>query len=647
MMGVTFQTHLNASDRVARALRKHHSPYYSEVPKTVEANAAYRASVYEECKTEAGARDVWCIASRDILWAFNVLAWSYNPRKIEANESPEFPWITWDFQDESILQMAHHFGREDLVSRKSRQMGWTWMMVGAFWWHWMFRNLYSMLMVSRTEDLVDKPGDRDALFWRFEYLTDHLPEKLRPPVERSKLHIENLATRSVLDGAATTANIARGGVRTAIGIDEFAAFSVKMGIEVLGATQAATNCRIVNSTHKGGGTAFAKLCDSPVRKLTTMWWQHPERRVGLYSSEDGQVKKMDSGYEFPFCKETQQECSFIGLNRAGEKRYVPFKLDGKIRSPWYDRESQERLLGIPRLIAQELDCDVKGSATQFFEDVPQVHRAKHCRAPLRVGSLVFDANSGDPDEFVRDMHGALWLWFVPDATGRPPRVPMVLASDVGAGSGASDSTHVAYRIDTREKVLGFRSNELSPRQHANLGVALCRWLGNAYHIWDATGPTGALYTRRVQELAYENYFYRYANEHTDHKKATDQPGFQYASGRSSQALKGMILGAYKDALSLGTIINYDSRALEECDEIVIADTGDIVHTAAVSATDPRAAKTNHGDFVTADSLANRAFEEVAEYEAEPIPETPGFGSVRWLRAQVAASAMPEATAMRF
>lgn len=627
----------------ARKLRlRSEAPYHPEVPKDPAGNAAYRMAVIEECQTAKGALEVWMLASRDILWCCDALCWTYDPRLVEKGQELEIPWVLFpEFQEEAILTLQHAIGRHDLCSEKSREEGWTWMMLYSFWHQYMFRPARTFLVVSRNESMVERSGNKGTLFWKLDYLTRRLPCALRPTEDTRLLHRLNLDTESSIEGTATTKNIGRGERYTAVGVDEFAAFDIDMGFKVLASLGSVTNSRLYNSTHQHEGTAFYKVSQNPaIPKITTMWWDDPRKNKGLYTSKAGALVKLDPNYEYPRDAEGN-EVSFIVEHPDGSVHVQPLILDGKHRrSPWYDHESEVELHGIEALIASELDCNPSGSSHQYFGNAWNEHKANHASEPVVVGTLRYNAEKSEV-EFVEDADGDLALWMRLNAAGRPPRGrEYIVGTDVGAG--VHESPHVVYDRATREKVAEFVTTDLMPQALADYGVSLCRLFNDAYHIWDATGPPGAIYSARVTALGYPNIFYRYTNEHSEHKKQTDKPGFSFSGGRE---IKGYILGLYRDALKRNWIINHSARALNECARIIITKTGEIVHSKSIATIDPRGSKDNHADLVIADSLVFRAFQEFQEVEEEYEKPTPP-GSITWLREKAGIQDLEEAETER-
>ena len=102
-----------------------------------------------------------------------------------------------------------------------------------------------------------------------------------PQLRRNKLKLINLENGSKIEGESTTDNIGRGGRRTSMLIDEFAAFEGG-GYDVLSATADNTNSRVFNSTPNGTGNAFYAQLQKGTPRLRFHWSRHPEKAEGLY-----------------------------------------------------------------------------------------------------------------------------------------------------------------------------------------------------------------------------------------------------------------------------------------------------------------------------------------------------------------------------
>lgn len=537
------------------------------------------------------ARVLWTMSARDPLFFLNAFGWLFEPRTPEV-----LPFITWDFQDRVFLRMDAALGARDIGIEKSRDMTMTWVSLSLFLWRWLFRPHQSFLLVSRNEDLVDKSGDSDSLFWKLDFLLERLPSWLRPRLgtnDRANLKLINPLNGSLITGSSTTGNVSRGGRRTALLLDEFAAFNADDGYRALAATQAVTNTRIFLSTPLGGtGAYYSVMHDDQLdlERIRLHWSEHPLKRPGLYQAVDGRLELLDPGYEYP--------SNFQHI------------LDGKLRSPWYDAEC--RRCPIPAIIGQELDIDYAGSLQQFFDpdDLNRIER-QDVREPYLRGEFNYDGQSGEPMGFEALAGGPFLLWMELDACGKPPNDrSYVLGVDVAtgnrdsAGRGASNSSICIADGKTGEKVGEYTVPGVPPHTFGRLAVALARWLKDAdgmgaYLIWESNGP-GQLFGNAVIDLGYRRVYYR-RDERGFRKRVSDIPGFW--SGRDT---KQAILGEYRHALKEGRFVNRSADSIREARLYIYLPDRTIAHSATTIGLDPTGARENHGDRVIADALANKA-----------------------------------------
>ncbi len=552
--------------------------FISQVPKKLDENLKWRAKLYgvalKDLPFQAAMRDA---CSKDPLFWFSGFCFTYDPR---IEPFPKLPFILYDFQEEGILDILKAIGSHDLLIEKSRDVGLSWMCVGALTWAWLFRSMQSFLFVSRVEDYVDQAGNPKALMWKMDFLLEHMPKWLMPvgfswTEHRRKMHRENPENGSVIDGESTNKRVGRGDRRTAILLDEFAA--VEHGQSVLNATRDVTRCRLFNSTPEGVANAFYDMTQTGIRKLRIHWSQHPVKSKGLYTTDDaGKLKVLDQG-GYP-------------------DGYKPI-LDGKLRSPWYDGECDRATSA--REIAQELDIDYLGSGHQFFDNQDSIRQAirNHARPPILIGDLEYDSLTADPVRFREHDQGMIRLWFLLCRDGKPPlEHRYVVGVDVSAGTGASNSVIVVWDEVTREKVLEYASPYVRPEALARQVVAIARWFGNAKIIWESQGP-GRQFGSRVLELGYNRVYLRQREEAIS-KKVSDIPGWA-----STKDGKLALLGEYRAAIENDKVVNRSKEALEETLEYVHSQDGGVEHSRSRDRTDPTGARANHGDRVMADALA--------------------------------------------
>lgn len=552
---------------------------------------------------------------QDILFFFNFALWTYDPRRRDA---PLIPFITWEFQDRAILTLSDACGDHDVLIEKSRDMGASWILLGVFFWRWMFYPGQAFLLGSRKEEYVDKRGDPKSLFWKLDFMLSHLPVWMAPTYERTSLHLANLDNGSTIDGESTNKDFARGGRFTAIGLDEFAA--VETSYEVDAASQHATDCRFVNSTPRGVTNAFYDIRQRlPQDQIIRLHWtEHPEKRKGLYTSKNSELIILDTEYKFP--------------------EGYPFLVDGKVRSPWYDTEQRRTANDV--LLAQEVDIDYHGSGFPFFQP-DMLDRLLHdtCLPPFLVGEAEIDYDAAEVTGFDENPKGRFRLWMNPDAHNRMPGDRyFAWGADISTGTGASNSVLSMFDMRTKEQVLEFVDSRVRPEDFAVLAVATARWFKGigreAAGIWEASGP-GRNFGDRVMELGFSNLYFR-EQEQKLGKPTTDVPGWW-----PTKQNKADLYIEYRRAMNEGGVIIRSRDQIEECRQIVYTKDQQIVHGGSMNAVDPSGARDNHGDRPTAGALGvkllGRKKGKTKESEVV-VPE----GSLAWRRKKRALAAKQQA-----
>ncbi len=619
------------------------TPHYHLVPKGIEDNLRFRREMLTRAAAyPAVARELKKMCAEDLLFYVNTFCWTYDPRsKVSVT-----PFLTYpEFQDRAMLDIKECIEvGEDFTMPKSRDMGASWMGLTVFEWFWHFKANLSFLLVSRNEDYVDKKGNPKALFWKIDFLHKYQPNWLLPTgrwlgwkdPNRNLLHMGNADNGSVIDGESTTGDAGRGDRRTAMFIDEHAAFEIKDGFQILNATRDTTKCRGFNSTPQGSNNGFYEVVHhTSAKEIRLHWADHPEKNTGLYTIDEntGSLKLLD---DFR---------GMVKVRRKGEPPIevmypdnYPFQLEGKPgkpRSIWYDNECAR--CASAQEIGQELDIDFLGSDYQFFDpDFIEMLRKRYCRKPMLVGDLEFDRDSLEPKRFVENPRGVIELWITLDGKGFPAKDRrFVIGSDISAGTGASNSVSCVVDRATGEKVGALRTPHLRPTPFAEYAIALGLFFGKAFQVWDASGPTGKTFTQRIVQFGYGDIYYR-RNEKKVTRQISDQPGY-FLNGDAREAL----LEDYRSALANHEYINRSEHGMEECLQFIRKPDGTIEHSASANAQDPSGAKTAHGDEVIADALACLGVSERKTQKDEgEEPEVP-IGSLAWrqkIKAEAAAKA---------
>lgn len=500
------------------------------------------------------------ICAKDVLAFINLFCWTYDPRLVE---SPVVPFVTYPCQDVALISMERCIREgEDVLIEKSRDMGATWLALAVMLHAAQFRDMQTFLLASRKEQLVDETENPDSLFWRLRFLIRNQPSWLRPTLTKDTyMSLVLKETGSAFNGESTNADLSRGGRRTAIMLDEFSA--VPNGYEILSATADATRCRIFNSTPAGVGNAFYSQTKLVKNKIRLHWSDHPVKARGLY---------------------------FV---------------NGKPRSPWYDRECERRH---PREIAEQLDIDYHGSDYLFFEaDVIESVLLRDCRPPIGQYTIDYDPVANTVRSLVQSGLGYLKVWTPIGLNGLPLARPRVACGcDVAVGSvdasGRGASNHAASfgEIETGRKIAEIVLHGWLPEAFADLVIAACRIFEDetklgVYLVWEANGP-GTVFGNRIRERGYSRVYYR-TDERKMAPKPTDMPGW-YSSTENKVAL----LSDYRSAMKTGKFVNPSRYAVEECRSYVHGVGGKVGHSVAMQSTDPTDSRDGHGDVVIADAL---------------------------------------------
>lgn len=170
---------------------------------------------------------------------------------------------------------------------KSRGWGATRTICAFAAWGWRFRAGWRGLLVSRKEDLVDKPQDLNSMFGSIDFVIEHLPDWMLPRgcnrdqlrrYYRLKNMLKNPENGSQITGESTTTKAGRGGRATYAIIDE-AAF-VPDFTTTFGTLSGTTDHRFALSTEsfeesKQWFLTWKKYEHDTDRVKQLNWWDNP------------------------------------------------------------------------------------------------------------------------------------------------------------------------------------------------------------------------------------------------------------------------------------------------------------------------------------------------------------------------------------
>lgn len=588
------------------------TPYYSRVAKGWHTNLLQRRALIKAgCSKKRIGNAIWHMCAEDPLFFLNLFIYANNSKDVAVqldgtvmSEEAFRPYISWRIQDDVIAAVYDAFGKYDVPVKKSRDMGGTWSVCGVFFHRWLFRAEQNMICLSRNEDYVDKRGDEKSIYWKFDFMLRWLPPFLKPAFTRSDKLLINNDNGSILAGEAATGQAGRGGKYVAALWDEVAAWDISNGWDALAALSGATNSRIFVSTMGSPVDVFSKKCISAkaAGKLVTMKWSdHPHKAAGLYIARgNGALDIIDKKFKFP-------------------PKY-DFKLDGKLRSPYFDQFERENS---PRICARELEME-EASDTLFFDRGLVEKLVAQAIEPSDQGELAF-SEYGEPGTFTLREQGQVRSW-VPFVNQKPHGISgdiFVAGADISTGTGMSNSVLTIASAKSGRVYCEVVTRNTPPSRFAAYCIAVCRLFNNALLGWEAPGP-GREFGARVLELGYANIWYSRPDKKLA-PSATDTPGWW-----SNDDNKRVLLSEYEVALAQKKFINVSRESLLEMLEFGYVD-GRVTHQKALQTPENRdtGSGVNHGDMCISAALCSMlvtaAGENGGDQQSETAPDVPNPG----------------------
>ncbi len=589
----------------------------------------------------------------DPLFYFRAFCWTLDPRRKEGHRV--VPFIPWGGQDAAILSIIQNGidrGR-DVVIQKSRDEGATWINLGTLEHRWHFNEDESFLCISRTEDLVDKSGDPDALFYKIDLIHRYQPNWLMPkgydPARhRRKFTFENPEQGCAINGAATVEAAGVGGRRKAMLIDEFSL--IEEAWQILLGTADVTDCRIFNFTPRGtGNAAYEVAMDDHKLQIRLHWsgnprknrhmyqWDSAQQRFKYFAWDDDELRLVEvTPHQF-------DEADDDHINYDTPRKFEPIA-DGKLRSPEYDR--QERRRGKAHM-AINWDIDYGGSEDNFFEtDLLTELATETCMPPAWEGDFDVDMGTGEVIGLRKVENGPLRLWFMPRRNGTFPASAdgFGCGNDLSWGRGATPSCSSFLDAFSGEKVAEYVRADEEINAFAVKVHGLCQLFKSeggdpALICWEKIGP-GEHFGNRIFELGYSRIYY-----HTAAKPGSEQQRRKNAGWNPTPANEYTLLSEYQMALRLRQFINRSAPAIGECSRFMNTKNG-LKYVAAaghraqlIGSEDASGARENHGDRTKADALALLAVKTLkgGTWRAHnPTPDPPPeqvFGTFAWRMAQ--------------
>ena len=563
-------------------------------PKDPVANLVFRVLVLARMARDKDFADnVEEICRQDAVFFAATFGWLFEPRTRHGAGGKmlpkEVPFVPWDHQTPMMRALENNLGREDVGVEKARGEGASWIAITEATRQWSLMEWKKISFVSKDEAAADRKGDADSLMWKVDFLVERMPRHFvgQPKTDYTRNYadhvLRNVRRNCAITAFAAVADVASGGRGDWFLMDELAKFPRPADVDAMASTQYVTDSRLVISTPKGASGAYYDAMHRPSNmvKIILAWQDNPSRNRGLYVFRNGRPEATDpvnnplpANYDPP--SQPVLDC-FERLRSKG------FKLEGTVRSPWYDRQC-DRIGATPELIARELDRDYGGSETLALTHRFRDPAEATARPPYSIGEFAVKNDRAEGRFDLLDQ-GPLSLWMTLDETGKPPRGRYFLGCDIARGDAEYGSNSVICGINqmTREQVLEYVTAIMEPKELAALAVALARWLGNAVIGWEENGP-GAPFGRSVlMEHQYTNVYEELRYDRKSRKRAS-KPGWW-----SSPASKENLFSEISSSVQREEVIVRSSEMLRESHQYVRKD-GKIVHATAGS--DP-----THGDRV--------------------------------------------------
>jgi hypothetical protein len=510
-------------------------------------------------------------------------------------------------------------------AKKSREVGGTWIILGCGLNLWLTTPMNTGLVTSRKEEMVDKKGNPDTLFWKIDFMKDRLPEWVLPEFIRTDRHLENKWNGAVIDGEATTKDAGRCGRRDWAFCDEFPAVSHAdaEGIDMALTDTAA--CRIFLGTSIYRSHPFSKMGrQKGVHKMAFGWWLHPFKALGLYHSPDlNQVIIEDIKYYqdlYPLVFNDLEEKEILKYSDIQKDMFLSYpesefsmQADGgdpnkpKWRSPWYDKTCLERTTID---IATNLDMNEIGSGDMVFNPITLTQMTdQYVRKPDLSGDINFRCVEDKITQikFLETSKGKFSWWGKMGGSRPVQNHNYVMGCDISLGQGQSNSVCTIFDVDTREKVGRWVDASTMPESFAEQVYAIGQWVGGMSKVpllnFEANG-IGQVFGKRIRQLRYP-FVYKSTTEKKGKHEKLKTDGWH-----SSASAKLELLTNYNAALSAcfgktnkRKFINPDEDAINEAEDYIFNGT-QLIPSSAIEAVG--GAKAAHGDIVIADALANLA-----------------------------------------
>lgn len=228
-------------------------------------------------------------------WADFISDWmvTFDPRAAAIGMPTTMPFLLFPKQAEFVNWVRDRYRqRQDGLVEKSRDMGISWCCCAIAVCMLLFERGSVTGFGSRKEDLVDKIGDPNSLFWKIRLIMDTLPAQFRPSgYDKAKhapfMRVMNLRNESTIVGEAGD-NIGRGGRASIYMKDESAHYEHAEAIDA--ALSQTANTQIDISTPNGEGNPFwQKRHSGRIPVFVFDWRDDPRKNQAWYEAQKNRM----------------------------------------------------------------------------------------------------------------------------------------------------------------------------------------------------------------------------------------------------------------------------------------------------------------------------------------------------------------------
>lgn len=597
--------------------------FFNAIPTNVIENLEFRKTLHTILDHDKKLQQIYlqlCLLDPKI--AFNSLFWTSNPRKPPGERHQ--PFILRKPKQEECVDTLNWCitNQHDLGINKSRDEGATEIVCKTFALLSLIPDSY-FIVGSRNKELVDSIGDPYTLMAKVRYAFDTLPpwmNFIKGSIEDKDMQITIKETGSVIRGETTNESFSAGRRATAEFLDEFGRVDPRIAESIEGSVHDVSGCVIYGSTHwYGVHHAFNKALKKSTTKVVNMLWYHnPEKRAGLYKSPDyGIIEVVDTEYyqkNYPHIPLLHVSQSFdvkeLEKYPAPTPKFIADKCEAlpkgaDLRSPWHDNAEESRKGNFRDFVSNVWGSPIGSQDSVFSTIILGRIEEQHVKSPTHEGELLFDINVDGKIVDIRFVPGGrarLKFWGELDKGIPNLEHNYVIGCDPSLGTGNSNSVAMIFDSNTNEIVGSWVCPNTPYELFADTVVALGRWLGEAFIIFENNGGHGINFGRR---LIKRNYHRVYTQRVEDAKTRKAKNKWGWSSNTNS---KSDLLGEFGIALSEGLktnsnyykVIIHDRDLLDELYRYVYYEDGDIGSSEFQDVTS--GARKRHGDRVIAAGL---------------------------------------------